>query len=105
MELLRVRKVECWVVHVNRRRGMLLLTEDGATVDIMQEIIVVVRLVWVSAIVVKHIAGFLGGPAFWFGSNTYGGSFGVVGRLIAGTACSPSKVNVGLRRNLRIVVR
>ena len=84
---------------------MLLFTEDGAAIDIMQKIIIVIGFVGVSAIVIEYISGFLGRPAFWFRSNADGGSLGFVGRVIASTTCSPSNVNIGLRKNLRIVVQ
>ena len=61
--------VECRIVNVKRRLGVLFLAKDHPAIDVMQEMVKIVRSVGEAPIVVENVLCFM--TAFWFWGDTY----------------------------------
>ena len=48
-------KMKCWIYHIERKRWMLQFPEYGSTIDVVQQRIVLIRLVGEPSIIIKNI--------------------------------------------------
>ena len=55
MQFVGINPIECRVLDVKWRSGKLLLPKDHAAVDIVEQLVVSLRLVWESAVIKKHV--------------------------------------------------
>jgi hypothetical protein len=61
--------VERWIINVKQRLGVFFLAKDHPAIDVMQEMVKILRLVGEAPLVIENILRFT--TAFWFWGDTY----------------------------------